>query len=474
MDARLAGDPRQPLVRRDEVVGAGDRVREARERVARAVGSPAMLSSIAASGRCSAAKPTNIVPWSVTVPYGMLRRKMWPKRSWSVLATCESSGLSRARCCRASSARSPAPARCDRKRLPRRGVVLPLLQQQDRAALAGLPVGHERDLRRLDQRRVLGAVDEAGEVAVVLVGPARRLVRDRGDGRERRDRRPRRVEDHVVGAAGSHSTASCCVAGIAKPSAPTRRALKPSSPGGVSRGAASRQSSGRNPATRLTPPIVVRGSRSAGDGVDELPPVAAGRRVELEVRVRGAEREDPGLWILHRRAIIAPIARAYAGGGNLRKMLPLSDGLRRGVPVRQHGAHRRQLRGLALLRAADLTTPSSTPPSTPARSTARAMRRSPGATAGSPRCSCTGVGVTSSGTCSSSAVFGKNVEDAFGHLQYLSSTSPAASWRRSPRRLYAAFGKAPTPACRTWAPAARSRRCSAPTSSFSRTARCSA
>ena len=29
---------------------------------------PAMLCSIVASGRCSAQKPTNIVPWSLTVP----------------------------------------------------------------------------------------------------------------------------------------------------------------------------------------------------------------------------------------------------------------------------------------------------------------------------------------------------------------------------------------------------------------------
>src|SRR5947209_1550177 len=53
-----------------------------------------MLSSIDTSGACSALKPTNIVPWSVTVPYGMLRRKIFPNVSWSVLATCESAGLS--------------------------------------------------------------------------------------------------------------------------------------------------------------------------------------------------------------------------------------------------------------------------------------------------------------------------------------------------------------------------------------------
>ena len=37
-----------------------------------------MLSSIDASGRWSALNPTNIVPWSVIVPYGMLRRKILP------------------------------------------------------------------------------------------------------------------------------------------------------------------------------------------------------------------------------------------------------------------------------------------------------------------------------------------------------------------------------------------------------------
>src|SRR5438034_1323039 len=43
--------------------------------------------------------------------------------------------------------------------------------------------------------------------------------------------------------------------------------LKPSSSLGVSSGTRSRQSSGRKPTTRLTPPIVVRGSRSTLIGV---------------------------------------------------------------------------------------------------------------------------------------------------------------------------------------------------------------
>ena len=40
-----------------------------------------MLSNIEAKRRCSEAKPTNTVPWTVTVPYGMFRRKISPKRS---------------------------------------------------------------------------------------------------------------------------------------------------------------------------------------------------------------------------------------------------------------------------------------------------------------------------------------------------------------------------------------------------------
>src|SRR5262245_43908757 len=59
----------------------------------------------------------------------------------------------------------------------------------------------------------------------------------------------------------SQSTASCCVAGMVYPSGPAIAWLNPSRPAGASSGMTSRHSSGRNPATRLTPPIVVRGSR---------------------------------------------------------------------------------------------------------------------------------------------------------------------------------------------------------------------
>ena len=110
-----------------------------------------MLSSIAASGFCVAAKPTNIVPWSVTVPYGMLRRKMWPKVSWSVLRDVRVGGL-----VVELDAVGLRPADHllllgDRQRLPGGRVVRPLLQQQDRAARAWLAFGDEHDLGRLDR-----------------------------------------------------------------------------------------------------------------------------------------------------------------------------------------------------------------------------------------------------------------------------------------------------------------------------------
>src|SRR3954470_13822708 len=137
-----------------------------------------MLRSIASSGACVAAKPTNIVPCPVTVPYGMLRRKMWPKSSWSVRATCESSG--RGSSSTLSSFVRPMTASCPATGSDSQvgGQVLPLLQQQDRPARAAVTLRHEHGRRRVDERRVLAAVDEAGQVAVVLVRPAGRLLGD--------------------------------------------------------------------------------------------------------------------------------------------------------------------------------------------------------------------------------------------------------------------------------------------------------
>lgn len=55
----------------------------------------------------------------------------------------------------------------------------------------------------------------------------------------------------------NHTTASCCVLDITNPSVPRISLLNPSTPSG----AIARHSSGRNPMTKFTPPVVVLGSR---------------------------------------------------------------------------------------------------------------------------------------------------------------------------------------------------------------------
>ena len=170
-----------------------------------------------------------------------------------------------------------------RERLPCSRVVGPFLQEQDRPARAGPTVGDDRDVRGLDQRRVLAAVDEAGQVAIVPVGPARGLLRDGGQLTELGDGVAGHVEDDVVGAprepehgvvlGGRHHEAVDCRRG---------RRRSPSSSAGASAGAASRHSSGLKPATRLTPPIVVRGSRNEATArtrsVPARPPEASNSR----------------------------------------------------------------------------------------------------------------------------------------------------------------------------------------------------
>jgi hypothetical protein len=92
--------------------------------------------------------------------------------------------------------------RRDGQGLPRLDVVCPALQQQHGPSRARLAWRDERDLGRAGEARVLRPVDEAGQVAVVAVGPARGLDRHRGDRRERRDRAAGLVEDDVVGRPG--------------------------------------------------------------------------------------------------------------------------------------------------------------------------------------------------------------------------------------------------------------------------------
>src|SRR5207249_5350689 len=61
----------------------------------------------------------------------------------------------------------------DGKRFPCGGIVNPLLQEQDRASSSGTALRNEDQARRIVQRRILGSIDEAGQIAIVAVGPAR-------------------------------------------------------------------------------------------------------------------------------------------------------------------------------------------------------------------------------------------------------------------------------------------------------------
>ena len=90
----------------------------------------------------------------------------------------------------------------DRQRLPLDDVVFPLLEEQHAAAFAGRPGLHDRRLRGVHQRRVLGAIDEPRQVEIAVVGPAHHLVRERCIRGQRGDDTSRHVEHDVVGRAG--------------------------------------------------------------------------------------------------------------------------------------------------------------------------------------------------------------------------------------------------------------------------------
>ena len=73
-------------------------------------------------------------------------------------------------------------------------------------------------------------------------------------------------------------TASCWVAGIVTPVGPVTGERKLVTPVGESSAATLVQSSGRNPTTRFTPPIVVRGSRSPATAPTSTAGAAPGTR----------------------------------------------------------------------------------------------------------------------------------------------------------------------------------------------------
>ena len=101
----------------------------------------------------------------------------------------------------------------DRQLLPADRVVLPLLEEQHRAPRRATG-RDDRDRGRLDEGRVLRAVDEPGEVEVPVVRPADDLV-----GERRLDAsaiRSPRVRSKMTSYAApvSQITTSCWVAGM--------------------------------------------------------------------------------------------------------------------------------------------------------------------------------------------------------------------------------------------------------------------
>ncbi len=76
--------------------------------------------------------------------------------------------------------------------------MFPLLQKEDGAALARSPVGDRHDTGGLDERWVLRAIDEAGQVEIVVVRPTDHLMGESRERRQRHDHGPRQIEDDVV------------------------------------------------------------------------------------------------------------------------------------------------------------------------------------------------------------------------------------------------------------------------------------
>src|SRR5438876_8812103 len=65
------------------------------------------------------------------------------------------------------------------ERFPGGRVVRPLLQKEDRPSRSWHSLGYEDQLRGIDQSGILGSVDEAGQIEIVSVRPARGLFDNR-------------------------------------------------------------------------------------------------------------------------------------------------------------------------------------------------------------------------------------------------------------------------------------------------------
>ncbi len=138
----------------------------------------------------------------------------------------------------------------------------PLLKQQDRPTGSRLAVRNEHDLRCLEERRILGPVDEPGQVEVVTVRPAGRLRDERGHPVERDDRAPPDVEHNVV-RAPREPEHSIVLGRRHREAVHTDDVLVEAGEAGgrIGRHELAPQL-GPEAATKFTPPMVVLGSRS--------------------------------------------------------------------------------------------------------------------------------------------------------------------------------------------------------------------
>ena len=161
----------------------------------------------------------------------------------------------------------------DGQRVERVEVVHPTLRDHVAPPAPGFAVGNHRDLVRLLDGRVLGAVDEAGEVAAVVVHEAGLLDRQTS----RRARARRRPHGRCRASRLRRCRASTPTRRVAC-SAPRRSARTGQANPGAPPGATRRHRSGPKPITTFAPPAVTVGSRSRRRRIEDLDVGASGRR----------------------------------------------------------------------------------------------------------------------------------------------------------------------------------------------------
>ena len=231
-----------------------------------------------ARGAWSALIPTNMVPCSPTQPYGVFRRKMWPNSSWSVRATCEVTGrsdsstlsclvrpITRSCCSRLNALQAAASWThfCSRRTdPPAPGESCGTSTCWGATSSEGFSVPSMNPVRSrsrwYDQLTVSSARPASSARAAIMPRAASKTT--------------------SLEPPATQSTRSCWVAGMLKPSIPTTGSTKPWRSRGDRSGATARHSSGRNPVTRFTPPIVVRGSDRSATASTRAGAAAGSRR----------------------------------------------------------------------------------------------------------------------------------------------------------------------------------------------------